>query len=455
MRASLQQGALALLLAASTTAHGAEDQQKVIAELRARLQSLEQQQTELKARLETLSQAPAAEPTVSVVEPAPVAAPPAAAIPGMTDPRAFNPGISVILNGKLSAYDRDPGDYALPGFQLAEEAGLAARGASLDETELVMSGNIDDRYYGRLTAALHNEDGETAVELEEAFIETMGLSHGLSVRAGRFFSDIGYLNNKHPHAWAFADAPLPYRAFLGGQYKDDGVQLRWLAPTELFVETGVEVFRGEGFPAGGATNRGFGAATAFVHVGGDFNVSNTWRVGLARLSADAEDRTGTGAGAESQFSGDSDLNIVDFVWKWAPSGNPYRNNFTLQAEYFDRDERGNLVLSEDSRSSAYDGAQQGFYIQGVYQFIPRWRVGARYDRLWSDNRGADGDVLADAGLLDDGHTPQRYSLMLDYARSEYSRLRLQYNRDESGPVADNQWILQYVMSLGAHGAHSW
>ena len=43
--------------------------------------------------------------------------------------------------------------------------------------------------------------------------------------------------------------------------------------------------------------------------------------------------------------------------------------------------------------------------------------------------------------------------MLDYSNSEFSRLRLQYNRDESQPQIDHQWLLQYTMSLGAHGAH--
>jgi len=43
--------------------------------------------------------------------------------------------------------------------------------------------------------------------------------------------------------------------------------------------------------------------------------------------------------------------------------------------------------------------------------------------------------------------------MIDYSHSEYSRLRLQFTRDYTLPEADNQVFLQYVMSLGAHGAH--
>jgi hypothetical protein len=45
--------------------------------------------------------------------------------------------------------------------------------------------------------------------------------------------------------------------------------------------------------------------------------------------------------------------------------------------------------------------------------------------------------------------------MVDYSLSEFSRLRLQLAADRSNPaVTDRQIYLQYIMSLGAHGAHS-
>ena len=44
--------------------------------------------------------------------------------------------------------------------------------------------------------------------------------------------------------------------------------------------------------------------------------------------------------------------------------------------------------------------------------------------------------------------------MLDFNPSEFSRLRLQLAQDKSREgLTDNQIFLQYVMSLGAHGAH--
>ena len=82
--------------------------------------------------------------------------------------------------------------------------------------------------------------------------------------------------------------------------------------------------------------------------------------------------------------------------------------------------------------------------------MPRWRIGLRHDQLNIDDPGT-----AFAGTVLDplGHTPERNSLMLDYANSEFSRIRLQYNDDDSGTTDDRQFYIQYVMSLGAHGAH--
>ena len=108
-----------------------------------------------------------------------------------------------------------------------------------------MSANVDDKFYGQFTAAL---TAENTTEVEEAYMKPLALGNGFTVRGGRFNSGIGYLNGLHAHAWDFADQPLVYRALLGNQYKDDGVQLRWVAPTDLFMEFGAEAFSGGNFP---------------------------------------------------------------------------------------------------------------------------------------------------------------------------------------------------------------
>lgn len=371
----------------------------------------------------------------------------------------FNPAISVILDGRYASFDNDSEAYELPGFQPGGEAGLGDEGFSVAHTELLMSASIDDLFYGSLTAAIATHEGETELELEEAYIETPGIGNGLTLRAGRFLSAIGYLNAQHAHTWDFADAPLIYRGLFGNQLGDDGVQLRWVAPTSTYFMLGGELLSGRGFPAGGAED-GSGAHTLFARLGGDVGTGHSWQFGVSRWQAEVDSRSGGGHAhgggdvADVVFSGDSAINGVDFVWKWAPHGNARESSLKFQAEYFQRDEAGDITIEEDPpETTTYDGSQSGWYVQLVYKFMPQWRVGMRYDQLSADIRGSDADVLGEAGLDDEGHTPTRSSLMLDYAHSESSLVRLQFNQDDSGPASDAQIYLQYVMSLGAHGAH--
>ena len=45
--------------------------------------------------------------------------------------------------------------------------------------------------------------------------------------------------------------------------------------------------------------------------------------------------------------------------------------------------------------------------------------------------------------------------MIDWTNSEFSRLRLQYSRETlAADERDSQIMLQYIMSLGAHPAHT-
>jgi hypothetical protein len=359
---------------------------------------------------------------------------------------AFNPDIALILSGTYSDIQHDPANYALPGFPLAEDTGPGERGFSLGESELSISANIDPDWYGMFTYAMA---GDNTASVENAFVQTTSLGHGLTVRGGRFFSGIGYLNEQHAHTWDFVDSPLPYRAFLGNQLGDDGVQLRWVAPTDLYTEFGAELLRGDAFPAGGSAQHGRGSWTAFVHVGDDVGDSNSWRAGLSYLDASADARSTDSVAGEDLFSGSSKLAMADFIWKWSPQGNSYDHSFKLQAEYLRQDSSGDFTPA-GGNSTPLGSTANGWYVQGVYQFIHGWRVGLRQDQLHADDPGA---AFAGTVLDTQGHSPSRSSVMVDYSNSEFSRIRLQYNRDQSGNSNDNQWFLQYQMSLGAHGAH--
>lgn len=382
---------------------------------------------------------------------------------------ASNPAVSLILQGRYADLSENPDDYQIDGFfPPGGEVGPGPRGFSLAETELTISGSVDPYFGGSFTVALTPEN---EAEVEEAYFYTTALGHGLRIKGGRFLSSIGYLNPTHPHAWDFIDTPLPYQAFLGGQLDDDALQIKWVAPLDLLVEIGGEAGRGRGFPASDDNSNGVGLATFFAHVGGDSGVSNSWRAGLSYVHAKPDDLAyettdGTGTTVNNSFSGTAELWIADFVWKWAPNGNPKSRNFKFQTEYFWSHNDGTLTYDADGTSTgpipgSYDSRQNGWYAQAVYQFVPRWRVGARYDRL---NHGTvnigqvQSGVLppADFAPLSDDYDPSLWTVMTDWSPSEFSRLRLQYAQSRTQPgITDDQLFLQYIMALGSHGAHTW
>ncbi len=363
---------------------------------------------------------------------------------------AANPAIGVIFSGSAWNYASSPDGYAVQGFPFGGEAGPIDEGLALGETELIMNANVDDKFSAWLTVALALEDGEAVAEIEESWVETTALPAGFSARFGRFFSGIGYLNSKHSHTWDFADQPLPYQAFLGGQVKDDGLQMRWLAPTELYLELGGEAMRGGQYPAASAAHDGIGSYSLFANIGGDSSANSSWLAGVSYLDATAIDRPSGDEDDPLLFSGDSDLLGAHFVWKWSQNGNWKQRNLILQGEYLKKSEKG-VYSGAGLPDTPYNADQSGWYLQAVYQPIPRWRFGGRVDVLSADDPGP---IFAGTLLETSGSDPRRFSLMADWANSEFSRLRFQFTRDEAGPSDENQWGLQYIHSIGAHGAHS-
>jgi hypothetical protein len=382
---------------------------------------------------------------------------------------AFNPAVSVILNGTLGNLSRDSDRFRINGFvPTLGEVAPPKRGLSLGESELALAANVDHLFRGTLIAAIAPEGG---IDVEEAYVQTLALSRGFTVKAGRFFSGVGYQNEIHAHAWDFTDAPLASKVFLGNQLAEDGMQIKWVAPTELYFDLGAELGRGLKFPSGpdgGRSKNGFGSGNLFAHLGGDLGASTAWRVGVSHLRTSPRDRTyddtdSTGTGVTNSFSGRTRLWALDGVLKWAPNGNPTYTNLKLQGEYFRRSESGSLTYDAQAASlgtqtDSYRSRQTGWYLQGVYQFIPQWRAGYRYDRL---NSGTTSIGLIDAGALTaadfpilGGYKPKRNTFMVDWSPTEFSRIRLQLARDHSRMgEPDNQIFLQYIMSLGAHGAH--
>ncbi len=431
-----------------------QDYEARIADLEARLARAEAAEGVTPATPPASNQAAAGAPTQSaaadqaaapVDQSAPIAtasndtysAPPPAAAPSSQN--LYNPGIAAVLNGMFTAAQHDTGEgERISGFSAGADIAHPVRGFSLGESEVSFAANIDPFMAGFLDFSIDNQN---QIGLEEAYIRTTALPGGFTLKAGRFLSGIGYLNERHAHDWNFSDAPLPYRAFLNNQMGDDGVQVRWIAPTDQFLEFGAEAFRGASYPASGGANNGVGAYSAFVHTGADFNASSSYLAGLSYLHTRALDRVDGDGGV---FSGDTDLGIATLVYKWAPNGNPLVNNLVVAAEYFYGRDSGAF------NGVDFDQTHAGWYLQGVYQFMPQWSLGARVSGLQSGDPGA---LLAGTDLNDFGHDPLDLTALLEYDTSEFGRLRLQYSHDQASSQSNDILTLQYTVIYGPHGAH--
>lgn len=444
---------LVAALAVALPAHAQTDLDTLRAELREMKAAYEARIQALESRLQTTESK-----TDNVA--ARVAATPEAA----PAPRGFNPEVSLILQGRY-AHLKDRDERSVTGFLGADDHhhGGAQRGFSADGTELVISASVDPYFRGYLNAVLAGDE----VEVEEAWFQTSSLGQGLSLKGGQFKSGIGYQNEQHAHAWDFATNNLAYEVLFGEGYAQQGIQLKWLAPTDTFLEFGAEAGWGDAFP-GTRRNRNRPSSYAlFGHTGGDVGSSNSWRAGVSWLAAKPHGREFEAHDindieVDGEFSGRSRTWLADFVWKWAPNGNPAQQNFKFVTEVFQRRESGELQCDTSDPGSLCTGGfeapfqsrQRGFYSQAVYQFMPQWRAGYRYDRLFRGKVNFDG---SDAGNVFENladYDPRRHSVMLDYSPSEFSRLRLQYSRDEAQQgVRENQFYVQYIMSLGSHGAH--
>jgi hypothetical protein len=425
--------------------------ERMRAEYGARVQALE-------ARISQLESAAAAAP--AAITAAPAAAPPAGKSSSAT---AFNPAISMILAGNYANLSEDPATYRVAGFiPPPSGTGPGTRSFNLGESELTVSSNVDPYFFANVTAAIHGDD---SISVEEAFFKTLALSHGLTFKGGRFFSGTGYLNEIHAHAWDFVDQPLVYQVFFDGQRAQDGAQLRWVAPTDYFLEFGVETGSGDRFPGNQRNANALSGNALFAHLGGDVGDSTSWRLGVSGLEDHAADRAYAdldqfGGAVSNAFSGTSRTWMLDATLKWAPHGDPTQHQLKLQAEYLHRSENGQLAFDVIRRDLAgdYHSTPSGWYLQGVYEFMPRWRAGLRYDALQS---GTPAIGLVQSGLLPLAAfpalapaSPERTTFMIDWSLSEFSRFRAQFAWDQARAAqTDHQLLLQYILAIGAHGAH--
>jgi hypothetical protein len=275
------------------------------------------------------------------------------------------------------------------------------------------------------------------------------------------------------------DQNLPYLNLLGEHgLQDTGVQLTWLPDWPVYTLLGLELLQGDqerfGTTLGGDTQDALGLDdtrdgprlwTAFAKLAPDLGYDHALQFGLSYAHNDQhqeahEELAEHAHGDEHEtdailmaLEGDADLWGLDLVYRYDGVGDRGHRDFKLQAEY--------LRVIKDTRVSSGDAdllgsslkfTTDGLYVQGTYGVWPRWNLGLRYDVLGLTNKARGADDR-------DFGTSDRWSVGLTWDPSEFSRLRLQYAWNDIWVTAQEKerfqaFYLQFLMSLGAHGAHT-
>lgn len=399
----------------------------------------------------------------------------------------FNPAIAMVLDG-LYYHDNIDGE----GGELVEqhnsvlhshaghahEHGGLEQGFNLRELEITLSGSVDSYFDASASVGL----SQSSSEIEEAWLRSRSLPYGLTLKAGKFLSAIGYHNEKHLHNWDFADQNLAYLSLFGEHgLSDNGVQISWLAPSVTYLLIGAELLQGSDLEQFG--NRLDGAELV-TEINEEFSLSLAEEdlrlsqksaplltTGYIRLAPDLGTRQALQLGAsvsrhanQQAFheetsdafisQGSAYLYGIQAVYKRFAGSAHGKGALSLQAEAFHFDSSQTATWHSDAVQIGMPLSlrQQAAYLQGSWGFAPRWQVALRHAVS-----GLQAEIVENG--VREKITPSRQnSAALTWQPTEFSKLRLQFNHNNISSAAGRdsfrQIMLQYNLSLGAHGAHT-
>jgi len=507
-------GALGVTISAASAQETSEVQQ-----LRKEMREMQEKMRLLERKLADMERNAA---TTNAPAPAIATTPPPTETPPATDTKPWSPTDPVrISKGGAYADIGLVGTFAAGGSTakiiegpLGTEPGghdPHQDGFTVQGVEMNLQGAVDPYFRGNANILFSiNSGGESFLELEEGWMETVSLPWNLQVRAGEFLSDFGRLNTQHPHAWAFVDSSLVNARLLGPDgLRNPGVRLSWLAPTPFFSELSLGIQNSQGetaasfraselspdtedgvLPFGYRLSdndrgvRGLGGLLFTPRVSASWDLTDFHTLVLGASGAFGPNSSGSSGDTHTQIYG------VDAYWKWKPAkaegGFPFVSWQTeamlrrYQLGRFDWDGTGNLgdgdgngfpdagVLVDSTGTtpallSSETVTDYGFYSQFLYGFRKGWVAGLRFDYLAGERADYEkmGLLLADnaGGGTPVGRDPLRnkrfrISPNLTWYPSEFSKIRLQYNYDDrDGIRSDNSVWLQFEFLLGAHAAH--
>ncbi|MDH4261726.1 MAG: hypothetical protein OEV78_01640 [Spirochaetia bacterium] len=381
-------------------------------------------------------------------------------------PAAFSKFIpDISLNADFSGAYRDLKQptydvLALPGYTVSgDNQGTLNQksGFNFNYAELTLYSAVDPFF--DLFTAFHLT--EATFEIEEAYVRTLSLPFNIQLKAGKFFSSFGRLNEQHPHSWDFSDQPLVYFSFLGAEHlKEKGAQLTWLAPVSFYLMGGAEVLTGDNPMSFGVNGFSDPAAKHIVENGlfpelyigyikSSFDIENLVIL-LGVSGAQGSKRIDFGITNQDGYAvyGISRLLAADLTVKWLIDSYRY---LSWQSEFLYRNTIGDEYFSSGTTAKLVQN-QSGFYSQIVFRFAQQWKAGIRYDLMQMNN------VTANSQKNNLPENLPRYTVMIEFSPSEFSSFRLQYNHDRSmynglSPVVNNQVTMDANFNIGTHGAH--
>jgi hypothetical protein len=333
------------------------------------------------------------------------------------------------------------------------------RGFTLPNTELTFEGAVDPYFKGFANIVYKlDHEGETGVELEEAYLLTTSLPGNLQLKAGQFFTEFGRQNPQHPHSWAFVDQPLVLNRMFGPEgLRSQGLRLSWLVPTPFYTEAMITVANSLGETAWsfrspesseihGATPvdrqvDGLGDMLIAPRLATSFDLSETQTLLLGASAAFGPNNSGSSA--RTRIFG------VDGYWKWKPAaaqaGFPF---LSMQAEALMRRYEASSRIpagGDDVLLPAETLKDNGAYAQLLWGIKPRIVAGLRGDWARGEDASFDSDLRNDRFRL---------SPNLTWYPTEFSKFRVQYNYDDrNGIGSDHSLWFQFEFLLGAHAAH--
>ena len=381
----------------------------------ARLAALESKLSAMGAPAAPEAPAQAAAPTPAAAPPTEVQVPTGAAgsggpsgtlpVYGNTSAmsKIFNPDIAVIGNfvGAAGTNTVNP----MPAL-------------ALEEAEATFQAVVDPYARADFFLAFSPE----GVEIEEGFLTLTSLPGGLLAKVGKLKEQVGKVNTLHAHALPWVDEPLMIQNLFGGDegLSDAGVSVSKLILNPfLFLEATGEIYQG--------------SSGLFQ----SYERSDVSWAGRLRGYRDVTESTNIDVGGSFAY-GTNDAG-PDFTTRLAGIDATFRYRPLRRAIYRRFQARTELFWSRRGQEAGTVHAF-GMYGSGEYQFARRWFAGARYD--WSER-------AYDASLVDKGP-----SLVLTYWPSEFSQIRGQYRRTRyAEDVTANEFLFQFLFSIGAHGAH--